>query len=85
MDIRCGYFYSFGSRTARDAWVDNGAAYSGNPGYREAIRSDDAELRRLRAADERQEGVENDLWVRDWEEAALEEMRRDRRIDRGQR
>jgi hypothetical protein len=41
---RCAAYYSFSTRAARDAWVEDGAPYLGS-GSREALPASDSELR----------------------------------------
>lgn len=51
---RCGAYYGFRARADRDAWVqDRRTEYTTRAGYREPIRSDDAELRADLRADRR--------------------------------
>lgn len=42
---RAAEYVSFGSSTARNAWVAGGPSYRTDRGYREVIRSGDADLR----------------------------------------
>lgn len=49
---RYGSYHAFGSKHRRDEFVANGGDYATGPNYREAIRSDDPELRKaLREAE----------------------------------
>ena len=58
---RYGTYYKFPSRAARDKWVEEGGAYRTGPNWREAIPTNDPELRAMIRRDsnrERWEGLE---------------------------
>ncbi|WP_182865037.1 hypothetical protein [Stieleria mannarensis] len=51
---RIGIYHRFASAIERDAWCDDGPSFTTEPGYRESISSDDAELRRVLREEQRQ-------------------------------
>ncbi|MDV6030367.1 MAG: hypothetical protein F9B45_09725 [Phycisphaera sp. RhM] len=51
---RIGLYHRFATEAERDAWCDQGAASVSDAGAREAIPSDDPELRRVLREEQRQ-------------------------------